>query len=113
MAINLETKNSQAKDAINTIHEMLNQYISKGPTKKEVEDAKNAIINKFPLRVSSKKDILNYISMIAYYDLPLDYLVKFEKNIQSVTPKNIKDALKEVLLDENFITVVVGNENPF
>ena len=37
----------------------------------------------------------------------------FEKNIQSVTPKNIKDALKEVLLDENFITVVVGNENPF
>ncbi len=51
--------------------------------------------------------------MIAYYDLPLDYLVKFEKNIQSVTPKNIKDALKEVLLDENFITVVVGNENPF
>ena len=81
--------------------------------KKEVEDAKNAIINKFPLRVSSNKDILNYISMIAYYDLPLDYLVNFEKNIQSVTPKNIKDALKEVLLDENFITVVVGNENPF
>ena len=113
MAINLETKHSQAKDAINTIHEMLNQYISKGPTKKEVEDAKNAIINKFPLRVSSNKDILNYISMIAYYDLPLDYLVNFEKNIQSVTPKNIKDALKEVLLDENFITVVVGNENPF
>ena len=40
-------------------------------------------------------------------------IYKFEKNIQSVTPKNIKDALKEVLLDENFITVVVGNENPF
>ena len=65
MAINLETKNSQAKDAINTWNAQY--YISKGQ-QKEVEDAKNAIVNKFPLRVSSNKDILNYI-LWSYYDL--------------------------------------------
>ena len=71
--------------------------------------------NKVPIRpktikIKSNSDILNYLSMINYYDLPLDYLDSFTKNISKITKKDILQAFKEEIDFKNLVTLVVGNE---
>ena len=108
--IGIETQATQAQESIKLIHEMLKEFYAKGPTDKELRHAKEAIINGFPLRVDSNSDILNYLSMINYYNLPLDYLSTFTSNISKVTKKDIMLAFKEEIDVSKLISLVVGNE---
>ena len=108
--IGIETKSEQAQISVELIHNMLQEFIEYGPTNEEVKHAKEAIINGFPLRVDSNSDILNYLSMINYYDLPMDYLAKFTENISKITKKDIISAFKEEIDYKNLTTLVVGNE---
>jgi|TARA_A100001015_G_scaffold310673_1_gene412512 zinc protease len=108
--IGIETKSEQAQISVELIHNMLQEFIENGPTNEEIKHAKEAIINGFPLRVDSNSDILNYLSMINYYDLPMDYLAKFTENISKITKKDIISAFKEEIDYKNLTTLVVGNE---
>ena len=108
--IGIETKSEQAQVSIQLIHKMLKEFCENGPSSEEIKHAKQAIINGFPLRVDSNSDILNYLSMINYYDLPLDYLDKFTENISRITKKDIITAFQEEIDYKNLTTLVVGNE---
>ena len=108
--IGIETKSEQAQISVELIHNMLQEFIENGPTNEEIKHAKEAIINGFPLRVDSNSDILNYLSMINYYNLPMDYLAKFTENISKITKKDIISAFKEEIDYKNLTTLVVGNE---
>ena len=108
--IGIETKAEQAQESVRLIHKMLKEFHANGPTDKELTHAKEAIINGFPLRIDSNQDILNYLSMINYYDLPKNYLNTFTDKISKITKKDILRAFKEEIDVNNLITLVVGNE---
>ena len=108
--IGIETKAEQAQLSVKLIREMLAEFIEKGPTDEELKHAKNSIINGFPLRIDSNSDILNYLSMINYYNLPKDYLKTFTSKISKVTKKDIINAFKTEIDLDSIITLVVGNE---
>ena len=108
--IGIETKADQAQESIKLIHNMLKDYHQNGPTEKEIKHAKQAIINGFPLRIDSNRDILNYLSMIGYYNLPLDYLNTFTSKISKISKKDIIKAFQDEIDIEKLITLVVGNE---
>lgn len=108
--IGIETKSEQAQVSIQLIKKMLKDFCENGPSSEEIKHAKEAIINGFPLRVDSNSDILNYLSMINYYDLPIDYLDKFTENISRITKKDIITAFQEEIDYKNLTTLVVGNE---
>ena len=108
--IGIETKAEQAQESVRLIHKMLKEFHANGPTDKELTHAKEAIINGFPLRIDSNQDILNYLSMINYYDLPINYLNTFTDKISKITKKDILRAFKEEIDVNNLITLVVGNE---
>ena len=108
--VGIETKAEQAQESVRLIHKMLKEFHANGPTDKELTHAKEAIINGFPLRIYSNQDILNYLSMINYYDLPINYLNTFTDKISKITKKDILRAFKEEIDVNNLITLVVGNE---
>ena len=108
--IGIETKAEQAQESIKLIHNMLKNYHKNGPTEKEIKHAKQAIINGFPLRIDSNRDILNYLSMIGYYNLPLDYLNTFTSKISKISKKDIIKAFQDEIDIKKLITLVVGNE---
>jgi zinc protease len=108
--IGIETKSEQAQLSVKLIQDMVKDFYKKGPTEKELNDAKQAIINGFPLRIDSNSDILNYLSIINYYNLPIDYLSTFTSNISNLTKKDIISAFQEEIDIDNLITLVVGNE---
>ena len=60
--------------------------------------------------IDSNSDILNYLSLINYYNLPLDYLNTFTSRISNITKKDIMRSFEDDIDVNKLITLVVGNE---
>ena len=108
--LGLQTRSDQVAEAIQVCNEVLTDFIENGPTQEELTLSKQNIMNGFPLRVDSNRDILGYLSLIGYYDLPLTYLNDFNSNIEKVTLEDVKQAFRKHLDLGTFVTVVVGSE---
>jgi zinc protease len=106
--IGLQTRNDKTDEALKVLQNTVADFVKNGPTKKELEASKKNITGGFALRISSNKKLLEYIAMIGFYDLPLDYLDNFNKNIQSITLDQIKDAFKRRVHPDKMVTVIVG-----
>ncbi|MDH5518190.1 MAG: insulinase family protein [Gammaproteobacteria bacterium] len=106
--IGMQTKNEQAQQALGLLTSELQKFWQKGPTEDELESTVKNITGGFPLRIDSNKKIVEYLSMIGFYHLPLDYLHNFNRQIEAVTLEQIKSALQRRLNPEKMITVIVG-----
>jgi len=109
--IGLQTKKDQAEAALVLVRETLEKFLKNGVTEAELKAAKANIIGGFPMRIDSNKKILDYLSVIGFYKLPLNYLDGYNKNVESVTTAQIKDAFNRRLQTQNFVTVIVGDPN--
>jgi len=108
--IGLQTKTEQAEDALKLVRETLDKFMSGGVTEAELTAAKQNIIGGFPLRLDSNSEILDYISMIGFYRLPLTYLDDFNKQVSKVTTAQIKDAFNRRIDTRKLVTVIVGGD---
>jgi zinc protease len=106
--IGLQTKKEQADEALKLVRNTLSDFIAKGPTEKELLAAKQNIIGGFPMRIDSNRKILDYLSVIGFYDLPLTYLDDFTHNIDSVTVAQIRQAFARHVDPQAMATVIVG-----
>ncbi len=106
--IGLQTKKEQSGEALDVVRVTLKEFIASGPTEQELRAAKQNIVGSFPLRVDSNKKIHDYLALIGYYDLPLDYLNEFPKNVQRVTAEDVKRAFAKRVNPNALVTVVVG-----
>ena len=109
--IGLQTKKEQAGEALKVVHETLDKFIEKGVTEKELKAAKDNIIGGFPMRIDSNGKILDYLSVIGFYQLPLTYLDDYNKKISAVTTAQIKDAFKRRIDTKKLVTVIVGSQD--
>jgi zinc protease len=106
--IGLQTKKAQADDALKLVRKTLSDFVAKGPTEKELLAAKQNIVGGFPLRIDSNKKILEYLSVIGFYDLPLSYLDDFTVRVERVTARQIHEAFARHIQPERMATVIVG-----
>lgn len=104
----LQTQNEKADQALQVVMDTLRRFVDQGPTDKELEAAKQNITGGFPLRISSNSKIVEYLAVIGFYDLPLDYLDTFNDKVNAVTRAKIKDAFQHRIQPEKLITVVLG-----
>ena len=107
--LGLQTKKDQAEDALKLVRETLNKFIQGGVTESELKAAKANIIGGFPMRIDSNGKILDYLSVIGFYKLPLNYLDEYNAKVAAVTSAQIKEAFARRLKPENFVTVIVGD----
>jgi zinc protease len=84
------------------------KFIDEGPSEVELLNAKGNIIGSFPLRIDSNKKLLDYLEVIAFYNLPLTYLDDYLVNVEKVTLAQIKDAFKRRVDPAKMVTVIVG-----
>ncbi|HEB86048.1 MAG TPA: insulinase family protein [Gammaproteobacteria bacterium] len=108
----LQTSNDQRDEALALLDKTLRNFIKEGPTKEEMQQAIKNITGGFPLRIDSNKDIIGYIAMIGFYDLPLDYLETFNANIEAVTAAKVQDAFRRRIHPDRLVTVLVGGDAP-
>ncbi len=106
----LQTRNNQAEEALNVMQQTLKDFIKNGPTEAELVAAKQNITGGFALRVDSNSKIAGYLTMIGFYDLPIDYLESFKDKVNTITVKQIKDAFSRRVKPENMVRVLVGGK---
>lgn len=107
--IGLQTKKDQSEAAIQLVNQTLERFLKNGVTETELKAAKDNIIGGFPMRIDSNGKILDYLAMIGFYKLPLNYLDEYNKNVAKVTTAQIKEVFNRRLKPENFVTVIVGD----
>ncbi len=108
--ISLATRTSQAKQALAVTKTTLANFLAHGPTKKELQEAKQFLTGSFPLSLASNSDIANVLLRIAFYRLPDDYLDTYLSRINAVTLDAINRAFKQELDPEQMLLILVGNQ---
>lgn len=106
--IGLQTRGRQTDEAIEVVRQTLADFIDQGPSEDELAAAKANIVNGFGLRLDSNAKLLGYVSVIGFYDLPLDWLTEYPKAVQALTVDDVRDAFKRRVLPQHLVTVVVG-----
>jgi zinc protease len=105
-----QTKNSQATEAMHVMQDVLQSYMTAGPTAEQLQAAKKHIIGGFPLSVSSNSKIVEYIAMMGFYALPLDWLDSLPNKVAAVTAKQIRSAFQRRIQPQQPIAMVVGGD---
>ncbi|MCW9013842.1 MAG: insulinase family protein [Gammaproteobacteria bacterium] len=109
--LGLQTRNDQAEQALDIVNKELQKYVAEGPTDDELNASLQNITGGFPLKTDSNKKIIEYLSMIGFYDLPLDYLNTFIGKVKAVNQSAIKDVLQRRVQPDRMITVIVGGQS--
>lgn len=106
--IGLQTKKEQAAEALKLVNETVATFIKNGVTEPELKAAKDNIIGGFPMRIDSNGKILDYLSVIGFYKLPMTYLDDFNQKVAAVTTVQIKQAFQHRIKQQDFVMVTVG-----
>jgi zinc protease len=106
--IGLQTRGDQAKEALAVVRDVLREFVASGPTERELQGAKQNIIGGFALRIDTNRKVQDYVRVIGFYDLPLDYLDTFTAKVDAVTVDQIREAFRRRIQPDVMVTVMVG-----
>lgn len=106
--ITLQTRKDQAWEALDLALLTLEKFVADGPTEAQLRAAKQYVIGGFGLNIDSNAELADYLAMIGFYRLPLDYIDRFPDEIEKVTLEQVRDALQRRLMPSRTVTVVVG-----
>jgi zinc protease len=106
--LGLQTKLEQTDDALKVARDTLRQFIANGPTEAELNQAKSNLTGGFPLRIDSNRKILDYLALIGFYELPLDYLDTWVDRVNAVDVAAVKQAFARRIDPDRLVIVVVG-----
>jgi zinc protease len=104
----LQTKNEQTQQALKVLNDTVNDFINNGITEKELQAAKKNITGGFVMRFDTNQKLANYVTMIGFHGLPLDYLDTFPQKVEALTVAQIKAAFKKRVIPALFQTVTLG-----
>ncbi len=111
LILGLQTKNARAYEARVVMQDVLERFVAEGPTQQELDAAVKNITGGFPLRTASNAKIVQYLALIGFYDLPLDYLDRFTDRVSTVTLDQIRDAFRRRVHPDRFALVMVGGSS--
>ena len=106
--INYSTRGDQAVASIEIAKQTLRDFVANGVTTDAVEEAKQGILNSYPLSLSSNANINAFLAMIGFYGLPVTYLADYPTQIAAVTTADVQRVLQQYVQPDKLLTVVVG-----
>jgi len=108
--VGLGTKNESSSEALQIMRQTLRQFVAEGATEAQLTAAKQNLTGGFALQLASNKKIVDNLSAIGFYALPLDYLDQYINNVEAVTLAQVKDAFQRRIHPDKMVTVMVGGE---
>lgn len=106
--IGLQTEKKQLGEALQIVNSTLDTFLREGPSATELQSAKDHLVNSFTMQMDNNRKILELISVIGYYDLPLDYLDTWTAKVKQVSVADVRAAMNRKLSRDRMVTVVVG-----
>lgn len=106
-----QTKNESANTVITVIHEQMNRIQKGQVTDQELGDAKAYLTGSFPRRLDTNRKIADFLAVVEFYGLGLDYVEKYPLYIKSVTKDDVSRVARKYLDPVDLVTVVVGKQS--
>ena len=107
--VGLQTRKEQTDEALKVVRDTVSRFVADGPTEDELRAAKANLVGGFALRIDSNRKILDNLSNIGWYRLPLDYLERWTDRVEAVTTTQIREAFARKVKPAQLVTVVVGD----
>ncbi len=107
--ISFSTQKTQADVTEKLTRQTLHTFIEKGPTAKELKNAKQYLIGSFPLSIGSNENMIQILLKITLLKLPSDYLETYIEHIEAVSASDIQQAFKRHIQLNKLLNVQVGN----
>lgn len=110
--LQLQTANDNADQALGLTMGIVRDFIENGPTEAQLEAAKANILGSRALATADNSDIIGQLGAIGFYDLPLDYLQRFNRRVEAVTVADIRAAFQRALDTDRLAIVSIGPRAP-
>ncbi|HCJ64134.1 MAG TPA: peptidase M16, partial [Alcanivorax sp.] len=110
--LQLQTANDNADQALALSMGIVRDFIENGPTEAQLEAAKANILGSRALETADNSDIIGQLGAIGFYDLPLDYLQRFNQRVEAVTVEEIRAAFQRALDADRLAIVSIGPRAP-
>ncbi len=108
--INLQTKNESANTAIEEILKEMKRIRNSHVSDMELSDAKAFLTGVFPVRIETSRRIANFLVAVEFYGLGVSYIDDYQAYINGVTKEDILRVARKHLDPENFILVIVSDQ---
>lgn len=102
------TTKQHREQAIEDVKATLANFIDYGPSPEEVQLCKQHLINSFPLKFITNEQVLDQVSLIGFYKLPMDFFEHYIDNIYAVTKGSILNTWKKRINLQHMNTVIIG-----
>ncbi len=106
--LSLQTQNAQAEQALQVVQATVQHLLTEGISAAELQQAQQHIVGGFPLLFDSNQEIVQYLALIGFYQLPLDYLQRFPERIQAVTLAQLREVVTRRWQPQHWVQVQVG-----
>jgi zinc protease len=103
-----EVTTAQTGPAVAELLKALRALRDGDPTVKELEEAKQEILDAFPARFATVHQVAAQMATLAVYGVPEAELAAFPRKIAAVTPAAVRQAARKYLQPERAVIVVVG-----
>lgn len=106
--ISMQTANKSADDAEGLILNTFKSWLSGNITDQHVSNAKSNIAGTWTLGTSTNAQLVGFLSIMGFYDLPNDWINTFVDKIQLVTKDDLSIAFNNLIDVNKLIIVKVG-----
>ncbi len=103
------TKNKALEKSLTVISDELKRLAEKGPSEKELENAKRYLTGSYPLRFDTSSKIASQLLWIQMDNLGVDYIDTRNQMVENVTMKQIKAVARRLIHPDRLIITIVGN----
>jgi len=107
------TKSMTTVETVQAIREEVEKLRTTEVTEKELDEAKQAVLNSFVFNFDSPAKTLNRVMRYEYFGYPKDFLFQYQKAIAAVTRADVLRVAKEHIHPEELAIVTVGNPKEF
>src|SRR5699024_11076093 len=110
--LKLQTANENKDEALALTLDLLKDFVRKGPSEEQLKLALSDLTGSFALSTASNNALVGQLSAIGFYDMPLDYLAQFQRDLSKVTAKQIKTVFAKHLDPNRLVITSIGPEAP-
>jgi zinc protease len=108
--VEVQTKNESADLVISEILKQMEKIRKEYVSDEELTDAKSYLTGSFQRRLDTNRKIADFLALVEFYSLGLDYIEKYSGYINSVTKEDILRVARKYLDPENYVLVIVANQ---
>ncbi len=108
--VGVQTKNESANTVIHELLKQINRIREEKVTDQELSDAKSYLTGSFPRMLDTNRKIADFLALVEFYDLGLDYVEKYPQYINAITKDDVLRVARKYLDIEKYVLVVVADQ---